>query len=72
MKREPVTSAALRSVGYDPETWTLEVEFVSGDVYQYLEVEPEDVEALIRSGSMGRFLNQHIKPRYQYVDLGRG
>lgn len=33
MVRTPVASSALASVGYDPSTQTLEVEFRSGRVY---------------------------------------
>ena len=35
VRREPVTSTNIRSVGYDPETSTLEVEFVNAHVYEY-------------------------------------
>jgi hypothetical protein len=66
MKRAPVRSSALRSVGYDARTWTLEVEFESGDVYQYVNVDPDDVQALLDADSMGSYLNEHIKPHYGY------
>ncbi|PZF83566.1 KTSC domain-containing protein [Jiangella anatolica] len=65
MRRWPVSSSALRSVGYDPQTWTLEVEFESGAVYRYLDVDPLDVEAMMRADSMGAYLNEEIKPRYE-------
>lgn len=67
MKRVPVPSSALRSVGYDAETWTLEVEFESGAVYRYFDVDPRDVAELLSSESMGTYLNQHIKQHYAYV-----
>lgn len=70
MKRVPVSSSALRSVGYDARTWTLEVEFDSGEVYQYLHVEPGDVEALLAAESMGAYVNERIKPRYRYRYVG--
>jgi hypothetical protein len=38
MLRTPVSSSALRSVGYDPQTQTLEIEFNSAEVYQYFNV----------------------------------
>lgn len=70
MKRIPVVSSALRSLGYDAQTCMLEVEFESTDVYRYLDVDPADVEALLAAESMGSHLNEHIKPRYHYVYVG--
>lgn len=69
IRRWPVSSTALRSVGYDPVSWTLEVEFESGEIYRYLGVEPADVEALIAADSMGAYLNEQIKARYDYVHV---
>lgn len=69
MRRRLVHSSSVRSVGYDLETWTLEVEFASGDVYRYLEV-PELVHRqLMASDSVGRFINKRIKPHYKVVDV---
>lgn len=67
MRRKPVSSTVVASVGYDVDTWTLEVEFRSGEVYRYLNVPEFDVAGLLRAESMGRFLNQRIKPRYKFV-----
>ena len=36
--REAVDSSSFASIGYEEETRTLEVEFVDGEVYRYLEV----------------------------------
>ena len=38
MKRVPVSSSNLASVGYDPELRVLEVEFHNHTVYQYRNV----------------------------------
>jgi hypothetical protein len=35
MERTPVSSSNLVAVGYDPGSYTLEVEFHSGSIYQY-------------------------------------
>ena len=70
MRRQPVSSSALRSVGYDPQAQTLEVEFVSGEVYRYVGVELIVYKALMRADSMGRFVNERIKPRYPSVHVG--
>ncbi|WP_198664460.1 KTSC domain-containing protein [Jiangella endophytica] len=69
IRRWPVSSSALRSVGYDPQTWTLEVEFESGAVYRYLDVDPLDVQAMMRADSMGAYLNEMIKPRHEVEEV---
>lgn len=57
-------SSALRSVGYDPSTLDLDVEFMSGEVYRYLDVPPEVVEGFIDAPSKGTYLTEHIKPHF--------
>ncbi|TDD66606.1 KTSC domain-containing protein [Jiangella aurantiaca] len=69
LRRWPVSSSALRSVGYDPQTWTLEVEWASGVVYRYLDVDPLDVEAMMQADSMGAYLNEEIKPNHEAVPV---
>jgi hypothetical protein len=70
--RWPIESSAVRTMGYDPESSTLEVEFSSGDVYRYYSVAPADVEALILADSKGTFINQVIKPRYRFRQVDEG
>ena len=64
MQRQPVESSNLRSVGYDPATRTLEVEFRNGTVYQYSGVEQEDFDRFMASSSKGKFLNESIKGKF--------
>ncbi|MFC0628325.1 KTSC domain-containing protein [Kribbella deserti] len=68
MKRRYVQSSSVRSVGYELETGTLEVEFVSGDLYRYLEVPQLVHKQLMAAESVGRFINTRIKPYYEVVD----
>lgn len=70
MIRQLVNSSAVRSVGYDRRSRTLEVEFTSGEVYRYLGVERIVFGSLLRSDSLGRFVNERIKPRYPSVHVG--
>jgi hypothetical protein len=66
MQRGPVSSSNVASVGYDEATSTLEIEFLSGQVYQYFDV-PEDVHtSLMYASSVGSFLAHNIKNKYQY------
>ena len=61
MERVPVQSGNLVSVGYEPETAILEIEFHRGSIYQYSGV-PEDVHrGLMNAGSKGRYFHQNIK-----------
>ena len=68
MNRTLVISSHLDSVGYDPNSKTLEIEFkISGRVYQYCNV-PEDVyQSLMQASSKGRYFNAHIKDIYSYT-----
>ena len=64
MHRRPVESTSVKSVGYDPETGTLEIEFVSGGVYEYLGV-PEKVHwELVGAESVGAYFTQYVRDRY--------
>lgn len=61
MQRIPVQSASLASVGYDPESRTLEIQFTSGKVYQYADVPPPVAEGLLTAPSKGRYFIGRIK-----------
>jgi hypothetical protein len=61
MERWHVSSATIRSIGYDPERRTLEVESRSGSVYQYYQVPGYLYEGLLKAGSKGSFLESRIK-----------
>lgn len=67
MHREPVGSTSVRSIGYDPLTMILEVEFSSGTVYQYFDVPEGEYARLTGAESIGHYLNRHIKWRYRYA-----
>ena len=64
MKRIPVTSSMVRSVGYDQSTQMLELQFTSGHIYRYAGV-PEDVHRdLMEAESKGHFVRDHILEMY--------
>lgn len=60
MQRTPVTSTNISSIGYDPRSATLEVEFTSGDVYQYFDVPEHLYNGLLQVASPGQFLNINV------------
>lgn len=69
MRRRPVDSSSVVSVGYDAETQVLEIEFVNGGVYQYFDV-PEFVHRrLLTASSPGAFVNSTIKPNYRFREI---
>lgn len=67
MRRERVDSSAISSVGYDPESETLEVEFTSGAVYEYHGVPRKVFRSLMAAPSKGQFLAKRIRDRYAFA-----
>ena len=70
MKRHTVFSSNVASIGYDEPSETLEVEFVSGAVYQYYGVPKNIFDQFMLESSKGRFLNTYIKNFYGYSRVG--
>ena len=66
MKRNPVESSSLAAVGYEPKTRVLEIEFLSGAVYRYFDVEAKVHEELMNASSKGRYFNERIRDVYRY------
>jgi hypothetical protein len=57
-------------VGYDESTGTLAIEFRNGSVYEYFDVPRAVYHALLKSTSIGRYVNTNIRDNYRYVQLG--
>lgn len=70
MDRYSVASSNIASIGYDAPSQTLEVEFLSGTIYQYFGVPENMYDELMQAGSKGRFLNTYIKNAYGYSRVG--
>ena len=70
MRREAVDSEALRSVGYDPDSRILEIEFNNGTVYRYFAV-PLSVHAgLMTAKSKGEYYAANIRTAgFEYEQL---
>lgn len=66
MKRQPVASSNVRSVGYDPKSDVLEIEFHSGDVYQYDQVHVNTYNAMLRAASPGAYVHKNLIGKYPY------
>jgi hypothetical protein len=70
MDRSYVPSTNIASIGYDEATETLEVEFLSGSIYQYYNVRMNIYEQIMQAGSKGKFLNTYVKNAYPYSRVG--
>ena len=70
MERYSIASSNIASIGYDADTDTLEVEFLSGAIYQYYNIPQNMYDQLVQAGSKGRFLNTYIKNAYPYSRVG--
>lgn len=64
MTWQPLRSTAIAAAGYDPDTRTMEVEFVNGRSHTHEDVDPQVYEALLRAPSPGRFYSEQIKGVY--------
>ena len=69
-KHSVASSSTVRAIGYDPQTQTLEVEFLSGLVYQYYGVPDHIHDQMMEAPSKGRFLNTYIRDCYPYSRVG--
>ena len=70
MERKPVTSSNVASIGYDPSSETLEVEFVNGSIYQYYNVPQSIYDSFRAASSAGKFLAYQIKNAFPFSRVG--
>lgn len=70
MQRIRVRSSAITSIGYSRKRRVLEIEFRSGSIYRYHDVEPELYEALLNAASKGRFFSFNIRGAYPCERIG--
>jgi hypothetical protein len=72
MRRKPVDSSSLVSVGYDAERTLLEIELVNGRVYRYVDVPEILYRRLLAAPSLGAFFNHEIRDVYAYAEVTGG
>ena len=70
MNRTPVKSSNIKAVGYDQETYTIEVEFHTGGIYQYTGVPEQVYRGFMQSASKGSYFHDHIRNRYAFKQVG--
>jgi KTSC domain len=63
--RIPVQSSALATVGYSKRRHILEIEFINGAVYRYLDVPASVYRDLVSAESKTRYYDRKIKRNYR-------
>lgn len=61
MERSPIESREISSVGYDPDSALLEVEFKQGSIYVIQDVPKRVYENLVTARSPGTYYHRHIR-----------
>ena len=70
MDRIDVESRMLSSIGFEPDTSTLELEFKNGAVWQYFDF-PESLWYEFETAeSKGKFFHAEIKNQYSEAKVG--
>ncbi|MEY2491410.1 MAG: hypothetical protein QOH24_361 [Verrucomicrobiota bacterium] len=67
--RSRVSSSALVAVGYSRRLHALEVEFVNGAVYRYLDVPAQIYRDLISAASKARFYDENVRGHFRSVHV---
>ncbi|CAM3720491.1 KTSC domain-containing protein [Rahnella victoriana] len=64
MQRVNVVSSNILSIGYDPNTDTLEIEFLNGGIYEYYNVSQDIHIELMNAPSIGSYFNRNIRNNF--------
>ncbi len=70
MERKSIESSMIRSIGFDPDSSILEIEFNSGAVWQYFDFPESEWYEFEGSESQGKFFNREIKDQYPENRVG--
>jgi lysyl-tRNA synthetase class 2 len=62
-------STAINDVEYEPDRECLTVTFVTGRIYEYFDVPPDEAAAFQSASSKGTYFNQHIRDRYRFHEI---
>src|SRR5205085_8638147 len=69
VRRLPVNSTAIASVGYSRSLRALEIEFRNGAIYRYLEVAPSVYRDLMKAASKARYYDENIRRKYRSLHV---
>src|SRR3954469_22055948 len=65
--REQVESSAIATVGYSKKLHALEIEFLNGAIYRYLDVPSSVYRDLMAAESKARFYDKNIRRHFHSV-----
>lgn len=68
IKMLPVKSSQVESIGYDPMTRTLAINYKSGSLYHYHEVPTVVFTDMQKAESVGKFIHANIKLKYKFTN----
>jgi len=71
LKRDPVQSTALATVGYSKRLRALEIEFRNGAIYRYLDVPPSIYRDLMIAPSKARYYDENIRRKFRSLHVKR-
>lgn len=69
MEREEVISSTIKSVGYEPICRLLEIEFRTGNIYQYVDVPISTYVELLCADSKTSYFDYFIRHTYPSLQL---
>lgn len=69
MDRKPVKSSQIKNVGFDEKSFTLEIEFNRGGIYQYSPITRDGYTQLLKAESVGKHFNENIKNNEQVTTV---
>ena len=70
MERQFIESSIIKSIGYDPNSSTLEIEFNNDAVWQYFDFLEYLWYEFKSSESKGKFFHREIKNQYSESRVG--
>jgi hypothetical protein len=62
-------STAITDIDYDPARQRLTVTFVTGRIYEYIDVPVEVASSFQSAFSKGTFFNGYIRDRYDFREI---
>lgn len=70
MDRKNIESSMIRSIGYDANNSTLEIEFNSGAIWQYFDFPESSWYEFESADSQGKYFHREIKNQYPESRVG--
>jgi len=68
MTRKSVQSSVIKEYRYDKSEQSLEILFINGKVYKYVDVPQNIFDEFEKAKSKGTYYNENIKHSYIFID----